>query len=172
MWSWMQTVWCKQNYLISAAELICPASAFCTTPYLNPAEDLLLVWKLLIREPPAALCRCERQTVEKVWTQCSRDPPKGTSKISSKRGQSFQLSRIREWCSTVMEVPNQGIVVLISQTRCCRGNHLFSLLHHSFFLFFSFLRCHQQCWAEGAVTVEWKPKQVSLHINLFHWLQT
>ena len=41
---------------------------------LNPAEDLLLLWTYLSREPPSALCMWERQTVEKVCTQFSRDP--------------------------------------------------------------------------------------------------
>ena len=40
------------------------ASSCCTTPHLNPSEDLLLLWKRLSREPLAALFMCQRKLGE------------------------------------------------------------------------------------------------------------
>ena len=66
--------------MISAAELIhhflsLPAASGCSTSRLNNAEDLLLLWTRLCREPPAALCMCERQGPGKVRTQFSGHHP-------------------------------------------------------------------------------------------------
>ena len=54
-----------------------PVSACCTRllHLLNNAEDLLLLWKRLCREPPAVLCVCERWTLGKLCSQFSRFYP-------------------------------------------------------------------------------------------------
>ena len=44
---------------------------------LNNMEVLMLLWRCLCREPPAALCTCETQTLQKLCRQFSRFLPGG-----------------------------------------------------------------------------------------------
>ena len=67
-------MWCKQTHdLRRWMNMLHPVSAWCTTPRLNPAEDLFLLWTCLSEGSLAALFMCENKPLDKIRTQFSRD---------------------------------------------------------------------------------------------------